>query len=271
MTSSSLTRSVGSTIAIGLAAAWLGASTPALAHTPYFDDGTHTTAAQAFPFADDMVSRVLYAELPCPNEPLFISMPTTVGDSLFVQLGIPVADVLKDYRPSLAIVGPGLPAAAGLPFALPDGDGALVYDTRGVTNPTIFHEPFTNTDSWILVEQTVKLTASGTYYVVAFAPEARRGRLWIATGTVERPEKSNVPNPITRVKYFADPKNVPTLGESCPAAGPPDKPVPTTGCNLSAGAGAPEGHGAALLLALFGAALWLCRRGAALDRANADR
>ncbi|MCO4770782.1 MAG: hypothetical protein KDA24_12190, partial [Deltaproteobacteria bacterium] len=104
---------------------------------------------------------------------------------LYVQLGVPVIDRLGDYRPSVAVLAPGLPAPEEeLPFALPDGFGAMVMHTDEVGEPGAFYEPFSQTDSWILVEETLSVPA-GVGYVVAWHPGRETGKLWVATGTVE--------------------------------------------------------------------------------------
>jgi hypothetical protein len=54
--------------------------------------------------------------------------------------------------------------------------------------PLFFHEPVTGTDSWILIETTVRLPATGRYYVVAYPDDATPpgDKLWMAIGTKER-------------------------------------------------------------------------------------
>ena len=55
----------------------------------------------------------------------------------------------------------------------------------GDIHPEIFDERFTGTQDWILVEETVTLPESGTYYVVAWDPGHRTGKLAVAVGAVE--------------------------------------------------------------------------------------
>jgi monofunctional biosynthetic peptidoglycan transglycosylase len=101
-----------------------------------------------------------------------------------LQIGVPVLDRLRKYRPALALLGRGLPNVR-LPFEYPSGLGGLVVDTRNVGEPREFYEPFTRTRSWILSEQDVQLPEAGRYYVVAFVPGGTPGKLWAALGRKE--------------------------------------------------------------------------------------
>lgn len=261
-----------------LGALLLAGGAAAQAHTPYFDDGTHVSAESAYRLPDAEVSRVLYAEVPCPNQPLWLSVEGEEGKALLVQLGTPVIEALADYRPSLAVLGPGLPAVEGLPFPVPEGVGGVIFATGHLADPAVFHERFTGTDSWILAEATVMLPERGTYHVVAFSEEDRRARLWVAVGTEERMEPSNVPDPLERVKAFHDGSTEPALGRSCADEGAEGAGVQRTGGAEGAaaeGAGgcavgdAARGAGSgAAMAAMVGVAAALARRWRTRTRAR---
>jgi hypothetical protein len=101
-----------------------------------------------------------------------------------VQIGVPAIDRLKDFRPAMAIVGPGLPDNDP-PFTLPKDAGAKVLLTKEVAKPRFFHEHFTNTDSWILRGETVVLPKAGRYYLVGYSPDKQTGKLWLSVGKKE--------------------------------------------------------------------------------------
>ena len=65
-------------------------------------------------------------------------------------------------------------------------ESMYVFNSTGTTTPEMFQERFTNTSSWILVEQTVNLTETGTYFIVSFSPNNESGRLWVAVGREEK-------------------------------------------------------------------------------------
>lgn len=156
----------------------------AFGHRPIFTDDAATGPETAVRFADPSISQVVYREITEKTPQIWLAFTAPEDFELFVQIGVPVLERLKDFRPNLALVGPGLPQAE-LPFAVPEGMGAIVLSTKEVTEPRFFHEHFTGTDSWILRSETVRLPAAGQYYLVAFSPEGQTGKLWVAIGTRE--------------------------------------------------------------------------------------
>ena len=130
------------------------------------------------------MSIVVYREVTCEDPQFWLTFGAEPGQQLFLQLLTPEIDGLRAYRPSLALIGPGLPAA-DLPFDVPDGLGAYVFETANLTDPPVFDEPITQTRSWILVEETVPAVDAGRHFVVAFDPAGASGKLSVAIGTIE--------------------------------------------------------------------------------------
>jgi NADH dehydrogenase [ubiquinone] 1 alpha subcomplex assembly factor 1 len=155
----------------------------AYAHRPTMSDGSASQPAKAIEFKDVQISRVVYHEVTPQAPRVWITFEVSQPQKLRLQLGVPLIDRLRDYRPALALVGAGLPKVE-LPFELPGDSGGRVFDTRD-SAPRTFHEPFTGTSSWILSEQDVELPAAGRYYVVAHDPSGNPGKLWVALGTKE--------------------------------------------------------------------------------------
>ena len=163
----------------------LGLVSSAFAHKPSFS-GDYGTPDDAWQVPDPNISIVLYQEITCDLPQLWMTLDGEAGFPLYIQLGVPVIERLEDYRPSVALVGPGLPAPEQeLPFDLPDGTGIIVFDSSDVDEPGDFYEPFTQTASWVLVEETVELPETGQAWLVAWDPGYQTGKLWVATGTVE--------------------------------------------------------------------------------------
>ena len=52
-------------------------------------------------------------------------------------------------------------------------------------SPEDFFEPFTQTESWIWVEETLVLPEDGEGWIVAWHPENQTGKLWLIVGTRE--------------------------------------------------------------------------------------
>jgi hypothetical protein len=73
---------------------------------------------------------------------------------------VPELDRLKNCRPAVAVFGQALPGVQ-LPFPSPAGFGGRIITTDDGTAPVAFHEEFTDTRSWILKEDRVRLPADG--------------------------------------------------------------------------------------------------------------
>ena len=158
--------------------------TAALAHKPSYSSGEYSSPDSAFWVADPEVSIVLYHEVSCERPQLWMQLWLDPTQPLYLQLGVPVIDRLANYRPSIAVLGPGLPEIE-LPFAVPDGLGGILLETDDVEQPGDFYEPFSQTDSWILFEDTLDMPEAGLGYIVAWDPQDTTGKLWVAVGTRE--------------------------------------------------------------------------------------
>ncbi len=159
-------------------------SPPAFAHRPTFSDGSAKDANSALAIEDVDVSQVVYHTVTEDAPQLWQTFVLEEPRSIWVQIGVPVIDRLEDYRPAVAILGPGLPEI-DLPFDVPEGLGGKILSTEGVTDPREFHEHFTDTRSWILLEENVDLPQAGRHYLVAYVPSAELGKLWVAVGKKE--------------------------------------------------------------------------------------
>ena len=158
----------------------------ALAHRPYFSEGAHSVQDEAFFVEDPEISMVLYGELTCEEDQLWLSFETEPDFDLYVQLGVPEIGWLEDFRPSMALLHPDLPTAdEDLPFTVPEGMGVQVWHSEESSMADDFYEPFTQTSSWIWQEETVALESGGEGYVVAWNPEGWTAKVWLAVGTVE--------------------------------------------------------------------------------------
>jgi len=168
---------VGAVVALCLAV-------PAAAHKPLSIGEVYPTFDRALWIEDIDVSQVAYARLTKIDRALWLAFDAAAGTRLDLSLGVPALDRLAEYRPSLAVLGPSLPAIE-LPLGIPPDVGGVPFETSGA-EPRFFHEPFTGTDSWILLEETVELPEAGTYYVVAWPRGDLADKLWVAVGLREQ-------------------------------------------------------------------------------------
>jgi pimeloyl-ACP methyl ester carboxylesterase len=169
-------------LSVLIVVAWLAGT--ALAHRPILTDDKATGPDTAIRIKDPQISQVVYREIAKDSAQVWLSFEVPKNFRLFAQIGVPVIDRLKSFRPAMAVVGPGLPERDP-PFKLPRGAGAKVLLTKEVAKPRFFHEPFTGTDSWILRSETVVLPQAGRYYLVAFSPDRQTGKLWLSVGQKE--------------------------------------------------------------------------------------
>ncbi len=136
------------------------------------------------------VSQVYYGDLEEERPQVWFRFEGKKNQEIYFSVGVPVIDRLKDYRPKIALLGPGLEGSGfdpgDLPFEVPQNLDVEIYTSRGT--PRFFHEHFTGTESWIHIEVTRKLHRSGTYYLVAYTPgDPKPGdKLWLTMGTKER-------------------------------------------------------------------------------------
>lgn len=158
----------------------------AWAHSYIANDGSHTDANNAIPMRDIDISQVVYHAVTPDTTTIWLRFDGTTGGVAKIQLGVPKIDGLEDYRPAFALLGPGMPSIDGLPFAVPDGYGGVVYTTDDVANPDIYDEEFTGTLSWRFDMQEIALPENGTYYIVGYVPDGNLGKFWIAPGTAEK-------------------------------------------------------------------------------------
>jgi len=155
-----------------------------LAHRPIFTEDAATSPETAIPMTDPSISQVVYREIAQKTPQVWLTFTVPKDFDLFLQIGVPAIDRLKDFRPAMAVIGPGLPDK-DVPFNLPKDTGAKVFSTTEVAKPRFFHEHFTGTDSWILRSETVRLASPGRYYLVAFSPQGQTGKFWLSVGKRE--------------------------------------------------------------------------------------
>jgi len=158
----------------------------AAAHKPSYSEGQFSQKENAWFIQDVDISIVLYHQVTCETSEIWMAFELDEPGEIFFQLGVPVIERLSDYRPSIALLAPGLPPAEEpLPFDVPAHLGVQIIDTEDLDQPQDFFEPFTQTSSWILAEETVMIPEAGRGYLVAFHPLRETGKLWVAVGETE--------------------------------------------------------------------------------------
>ena len=187
-------------------------SVSALAHRPLSIGGVYEDATEALWVRDLTISQVIYCELTERTHAVWLTFEAQAGEVLSFSLGVPVIERVGEFRPAMAVLGPDFPPAE-LPIPTPGGVGGQIFSTNNVENPEFFHEPFTGTDSWVLLREEISLPASGRYYLVAFSTTGEMGKLWVAVGEREAFSLSDVihlPAIIADVRQFHEVSDLPS-------------------------------------------------------------
>jgi len=143
------------------------------AHKPLAIGLTFPSQTEALRVEDLDVSQVAYVELTAAQPEFWMTFDAAGPFDLYLQLGIPVLDRLEEYRPRVSVISQST------------GEEIASFDSALAGQPRFFHEPFTGTDSWILLEESVPIAAAGTYFIVATAPPGEADKLWVAVGQRE--------------------------------------------------------------------------------------
>jgi hypothetical protein len=170
---------------IGLFAVLVSARVAA-AHTPIFVERDITTPEQAWPVGDYQISWAFYARLAPANAPQYYAIEGRAGDRLTANLEVPKIAGLENFRPALAVIGPGLPvfdAQRGL--IVPEGYGGMLVNDSGATPRAQFDEPFSQTSYYRGPQLDVQLPQTGRYYVVVQDETGGTGKYTLAIGTRE--------------------------------------------------------------------------------------
>lgn len=203
-------------------------------HIPYMAGSEHPDMGRSLHLDNIQISKVVYQELTPEGKQSWIKINAQKGEELYFQIGVPYLRYLREYSPSLALVNSGIADDVGSASDL-SMDGVEVFHSATTLERTIFHERFTDTTSWILLEALVELPEEGDYYLVSFSPEEIPGKLWISIGRQESfgpGDLARLPFVISDVKSFHADVEHENLGKSNGNAAPSREiidPVPNNG------------------------------------------
>ncbi len=192
----------------GTAAATTTAA-PAAAHVPFLEPDRSSAAPAvrgdpfpgAVPVPDAAISRAVYGTLAhdAPFDAYHLSVSRTAVTP--IEMLVPAAGRYRDFRPSFALVGPGLTpsgtpppflqqrlleAYGGILFVRGMQPGTMVVDDPGLTPRPTFYEPFSFTTYFRGAKTTVTLQPHRTYYLIAYDPAGRTGAYALGIGVAEK-------------------------------------------------------------------------------------
>ena len=201
-------RTVGAAVLLALCAVAASAP-PASAHVPFLepDRPSDEVARRGAPFPgavkipDAAVSRAVYGTLmddaPFDAWILEVSVPTSTP----VEMLVPKARKYKEFRPSFAVVGPGLGSSGEVPDFIAERlataygtgseppaaqTGAIVVPDPGVTPRATFYEPFSFTRYFEGGKTRVALQPGTVYYLIVYDPSGGHGEYALGVGQAEK-------------------------------------------------------------------------------------
>jgi len=142
------------------------------AHDPFYEESDYSCEKPFRVKGSIENARAVFARLEPPTDidvyAFTVSQPVHIHARAFV----PCTAHLNQFLPSLAVVGPGLPApAAKVPFPVPEGYGAVIVNNTppGKKRPT-FYEPFSGETYYDAPAFDQQFSTTGTWYIYYWDP-----------------------------------------------------------------------------------------------------
>ncbi len=180
-------------------------------------DGSNIDYESALEIPDPVISWAMYEEL--EGNTLFYKFEAKKDDRLYSSIVIPKLDNLKNFTPSLVLIGPAtfldlvdelkvIDVNKNFDYPIPDGYDAYVFDFNGSIPSKEFYEPFGQITYWERQEIDLELEAPGTYYLAVFDKNDSSGKLALAIGYVEDFSGNDfitvLPNAWIESRYFSE-------------------------------------------------------------------
>jgi hypothetical protein len=119
----------------------------------------------------------------------YFAFKAAANTEVELKLNVPRLSGLENFRPALALMGPGLPRPPEdelklLPLEVPDGYGVVIsQDDPGDTRPrSTYDEPYTFTGYWEGQRIGRQLPLEGTYYIAIYHPTGQTGKFSLLLG-----------------------------------------------------------------------------------------
>jgi len=174
------------------------ASGVASAHKPIIEERDTGGYDDAIEVPDPVVSWAIYGFIEAPGDIDYYYFDLKEGLNVYTELLVPVSPVYEDFRPSYAIIGPGMSGSDTVPFEVHRESGVLVVDSPDGARET-FYEPFTGISYYRGIRKHTLLTLPGRYYLAVFDGRHMQGDYVLAVGEKESFGIKDVPGVIVAV------------------------------------------------------------------------
>lgn len=143
---------------------------------------------------DHQISRAAYTELKAVKEVDYFKFEAKANEEIYANLLIPDLERLKDFDPTIALIGPGLPQdyeVKNVTLDLAANEGVIIkrYSSKRLET---FFEPFTQTNYFVKQTLTKKAPVDGTYYLAVFDENNKKGKYVFAIGRKEKWEINEI-------------------------------------------------------------------------------
>ena len=157
----------------------------ACAHQPFFEEDD-TNEDTPMVVRDPTISTALYATLETNDDVDYFAFSAVKGSRVLVGITVPQIEGQQEFAPTVAVVGPGLPAGV-LPAPVKSenyrGYGVIII---APTPPRGFFEPFSRTKYWSRQSEYVEIPGDATYTVAVWhEPQDETGRYVAVIGDRE--------------------------------------------------------------------------------------
>lgn len=174
------------------------ASGAASAHKPILEEGDTRGYGDAIEVPDPVVSWAIYGFIETPGDIDYYYFDLKEGLNVYTELLVPASPVYDDFRPSYAIIGPGVSGNDTVPFETLRKAGVLVVDSPAGARET-FHEPFTGISYYRGIRKHTLLTMPGRYYLAVYDDRHMHGDYVLAVGEKESFGIKDLPGVIAAV------------------------------------------------------------------------
>ena len=169
------------------------AATCAVAHVPFIERVDYSLS-RPYQGEDIELSVACYAWLQSSTDidyyPYQVTQP---GTRIFAEVLVPVTPEYITFRPSFALIGPGLPApATDLPVELEPGYGALVFHDPGGHPRNWEYEPFGAKAYYFGPQLDIIVNTPGAYTLIYWDRTGRTGDYVAVIGAKESFEGPNM-------------------------------------------------------------------------------
>jgi len=143
-----------------------------MAHDPFYEESDYSQEKPLIVKGSIENARAVFARLEPPTDIDVYTFTVFKPVHIHARALVPCTAHLKQFLPSLAVVGPGLPAPGEkVPFTVPEGYGAVAVNNTpcGKKRPT-FYEPFSGETYYDAPAFDQKVSAPGTWYIYYWDP-----------------------------------------------------------------------------------------------------